>query len=235
MAIDLDEALDRLFSLPLEAFTKERNALAKVLRDEGREAEAADVAALKKPILSAWVTNQLVRRHPDDVRALVELQESLETASPERMRAGVKERRRSIAALTKRAQAILTETGRTPTSTLLQRVSQNLLDTATEEERIAILRGRLSADLQGSGMGMWAMPEIAEDETSKPSARDERARREAERLEEEARRAENEARELRYGARDAEVRAEEARLAADAAQRRAERARAKADAALEKL
>lgn len=232
---DLEDALDRLFAAPLESFTKERNALVKALRSEGRAEDADRIAGSKKPVLSAWVTNQLAHRHPDDVRALVELQESLESASAERMREGVTERRRLIAALTKKAQGILTGTGRTPTTTVLQRVSQNLLGTSTPEERAAILRGRLSADLDGSGMGMWSMPAVTEEAPSKSTAREERARREAERLEEEARAAENEARELRYAARDAEARASEAKLAADAAQRRAERARVRADAAMERM
>lgn len=232
---DLEDALDRLFASPLESFTKERNALVKALRSEGRTEEADRIAGLKKPVLSAWVTNQLAHRHRDDVRTLVDLQESLGSASAERMREGVTERRRLIAALTKKAQEILSDTGRTPTTTVLQRVSQNLLDTSTPEERAAILQGRLSADLDGSGMGMWSMPTVTEEAPSKPTAREERARREAERLEEEARAAENEARELRYAARAAEARASEAKLAADAAQRRAERARARADAAMERM
>jgi hypothetical protein len=234
--IDLDERLDHLFALPLEGFTKERDSLAKALRSEGREDDAAQVAGLRKPVLSAWVTNRLVHRHADEVHALAELQESLETASPDEMRAGIKRRRQLISGLTKKAAAILGEVGRSATSTVLQRVAQNLLDTSTPEERAALLRGRLSADLVGSGLGAWATQGAdVETGSSPPDARAERARREAERLEEEARGAENEARELSALARAAGKRAEQARLDAETAQRKAERARARADVALESL
>jgi hypothetical protein len=237
MATDLAARLDDLFSDPLDSFTKTRNALAKELREEGRAAEADEVAGLRKPVLSAWVTNQLVHRYPDEVRSLVELQESLESATPDEMRAGIKRRRELISDLTRKAAEVLESTGRSATTTLLQRVSQNLLDTSTPEERAAILAGRLSADLEGSGLGMWAAPpeEVVTTEKSPSSERDERKRREAERLEEEARAAENEARDLAALARDAEKRAQEARLDAESAHRKAERARAKADAALERL
>ena len=238
MTTDLDGALDGLFQAPLESFTKERNSIVKTLRAEGRDEEAARVGALKKPVLSAWVTNQLVRHHADDVRALVELQESLATASPDEMRAGIKRRRELITVLTRKAESVLDGVGRSANTTILQRVAQNLLDTSTPEGRETLLEGRLSADIEGSGLGMWAMPaveSIEESPDAAASARAERARREAERLEEEARAAENDARDLAALARDAEARAREAKLEAEAAQRRAERARSKADAAMEKL
>ena len=45
---------DRLFGLPLAEFTGERDALVRKLRDDGRRDEAAEVAALRKPVLAAW-------------------------------------------------------------------------------------------------------------------------------------------------------------------------------------
>ena len=238
MTTDLEGALDELFAVPLEGFTKRRNEIVKALRSEGREEEAASVAALRKPVLSAWVTNQLVRRDPDDVRALVELQESLASASPDEIRAGIKRRRELITILSRKAESILDDVGRTATTTVLQRVAQNLLDTSSAEGREALLEGRLSADLETSGLGMWAMPHVEavrDEATTVESARSERSRREAERLEEEARASETQARDLASAARAAEELAERARLDADSAQRRAERARARADNAIEKL
>ena len=235
MTTDLQGALDELFEAPLEGFTKQRNAIVRSLRSEGREGEATEVAALKKPVLSAWVTNQLVRRDPDDVRTLVDLQESLASASPDEMRAGIKRRRELVTALARKAESILDEVGRTATTTVLQRVTQNLLDSSSPEGREALLGGRLSTDIETGGLGMWATPDVEEAGDSPASTHSERARREAERLEEEARAAETEARDLASAARVAEERAGEARLEADSAQRRAERARARADKAMERL
>lgn len=52
-----DEAIDRLYQLPLEEFTAARNALAK---DAG--ARAPEIKRLEKPNLAAWAVNQLYWR-----------------------------------------------------------------------------------------------------------------------------------------------------------------------------
>jgi hypothetical protein len=46
--------IDRLYALPLEEFTHERDELAKRVRDEGDADAAAAVKALKKPAVAAW-------------------------------------------------------------------------------------------------------------------------------------------------------------------------------------
>ena len=52
---------NKLYGLPLERFTEERNALAKRLREEGQRDEAATVSKLRKPSVAAWAVNQIVR------------------------------------------------------------------------------------------------------------------------------------------------------------------------------
>ena len=49
---DIDDEIDALYQGPLDAFTDARNALAK-------SAKRADLKALQKPSLPAWVVNQL--------------------------------------------------------------------------------------------------------------------------------------------------------------------------------
>ena len=61
MAKAPDDAIDRLYGLPLEAFVGERDALAKELRAAGRRDEAAAVKALTKPTVAAWAVNQALR------------------------------------------------------------------------------------------------------------------------------------------------------------------------------
>ena len=70
---------DRLFGLPLAEFTGERDALVRKLRDEGRRDEAAEIAALRKPVLAAWVVNQLVRQRRAEVRELVRAAEAVKS------------------------------------------------------------------------------------------------------------------------------------------------------------
>src|SRR4051794_31350084 len=59
-----DERIRRLYGLPLDQFTAERNALAAELR-------SVDVKALRKPSAAAWAVNQLVRAEPELVEALL--------------------------------------------------------------------------------------------------------------------------------------------------------------------
>src|SRR5919202_7086126 len=66
------EAAERLYGLPLEDFTRERDALARELRRAGRRDEAGEVAKLPKPSQVAWAVNRLARDEPGLVRALVE-------------------------------------------------------------------------------------------------------------------------------------------------------------------
>ena len=67
----VDGEIDRLYGLPLAEFTPERDALARRLRAEGDTQRAAEVAALKKPVLAAWAVNRLVRAQRKDIDALV--------------------------------------------------------------------------------------------------------------------------------------------------------------------
>ncbi len=61
----LDEA-DDLYGLPLEEFTKARDALAKRLRGEKRREDADLVKGLKRPSVAAGAINLAVRRHGAD-------------------------------------------------------------------------------------------------------------------------------------------------------------------------
>src|SRR4051812_23137763 len=66
-----DERVARLYGLPLDRFTAERNALAAELSSDGDRDAAAAVKALRKPSAAAWAANQLVRAEPDLVEALL--------------------------------------------------------------------------------------------------------------------------------------------------------------------
>ena len=58
-ALDLDAALDTLFSTSPDGFVAERNALVKQLRGAKRREDAAAVAALRKPPRAVWALNHL--------------------------------------------------------------------------------------------------------------------------------------------------------------------------------
>ncbi len=69
----LDDPIDRLYQIDLEAFVAERNALAK---SSGR----ADVKSLQKPSVPAWAVNQLYWRHRGLFDRLVQAAEAMRDA-----------------------------------------------------------------------------------------------------------------------------------------------------------
>lgn len=72
MANQQDEAIDRLYQIPLEEFTAARNALAK---DAG--ARAPEIKKLEKPNLAAWAVNQLYWRSRKTYDDLIDAVEGL--------------------------------------------------------------------------------------------------------------------------------------------------------------
>ena len=69
-AQELETVVDALYALPPTEFIGRRNELAKALRSEKRQDDAARVATLAKPTAAAWALNQIARRRPDLVDAL---------------------------------------------------------------------------------------------------------------------------------------------------------------------
>ena len=98
---------DRLYGLPLDEFTRERDALARRLRGEGERDAAAEVTALRKPVLSAWVVNQLARRRKAEMRELLQAAKAVKAGrkdADERFRAAVE-------ALSRSGKALLADDG----------------------------------------------------------------------------------------------------------------------------
>src|SRR5262249_124985 len=71
------EGMGRVYGAAPDAFTKERDALARELKAAGRTAASAAVKALKKPSRSAWAVDQLARRFPDRIGALLKAGDEL--------------------------------------------------------------------------------------------------------------------------------------------------------------
>jgi hypothetical protein len=67
-----DAEAERLYGLEPEEFVAARDAAVKALRGEGRRAEAAAVAKLRKPSVAAWVVNRLARDEAGLVEALLD-------------------------------------------------------------------------------------------------------------------------------------------------------------------
>ncbi len=76
MTPKLDSRTDELYKLPLDEFTKARNALAKTLSGNDK----ASVASLAKPSVAMWAVNQLYWQDAPTYNALVNASEKLRAA-----------------------------------------------------------------------------------------------------------------------------------------------------------
>jgi hypothetical protein len=235
------DPVDRLFALPPEEFVAARDALAQQLRAEGDRARAAEVRALRRPTVAAWAVNQVARRRPADVAALVEVGEELHRAQ-RRALSGVREtglreasrrRRELVDGLVTAAVDALEEAGRAPGAHGDEIAATFEAASVDAEIGALVAAGRLSKEQQAVGgfaalAGLTVVPASRGDATVEDEQPDdgEEQRRAAQLAAARARAAE-----ARGAARAAERDAEEAaqtaqRLGreAEAAARAAERA-----------
>jgi hypothetical protein len=66
----MQDERDELADVRPEEFVAARDAAAKRLRSEGKAAEAAEVKKLRKPTVTRWVADQVLRHHAREVDAL---------------------------------------------------------------------------------------------------------------------------------------------------------------------
>ncbi len=223
--------VDDLYGLPLDKFTPERNALARELRNAGQRAEAAEVAALRKPSVAAWAVNQLVRTQRKDVSGLFEAGDALRSAQDDvvagrgdgrALRAAVERERAAVDALTGAARGLLTSEGHELSQTIIDRVADTLNAAALDDDaRARVKDGRLERELRHVGLGVGAtggLPAPAPARPKKQPAVDRAAEEQAERERAEARA------EARATEREARRRLERAERAHNAAAERRERA-----------
>jgi hypothetical protein len=146
-----------LYGLPLEEFTRARDELARELRKAGNREAADEVKALRKPSVSAWAVNQLARRHPQELKALVQAGDALRKAQRAAVSrgdaAGLRDAQRShrerLDELLATARHDLGTGGQT-----LQRVAQTLRAASVEKEASkALAAGTLTEDVSQSGFG----------------------------------------------------------------------------------
>ena len=157
---------DALYALPLEAFVAERKRLAGELKKQGDTAGARALEALAKPILSAWLTNQTVRRAAALVKELFAATSALAAAqgtpgaagdSTRKVQAAAAEQREVVARLTEVAQKIVDEAGMKADAAVIERVANNLRWGAIAgADHAALERGRLVHDVASPGFAAFA-------------------------------------------------------------------------------
>jgi hypothetical protein len=173
MAQAPDDAVDRLYGLPLDAFVGERDALAKELRGAGQRDEAAAVKALKKPSVAAWAVNQALRTQTKAARELWTAGDELAaaqeailagTGSGADLRAATERERAAVEPLVDAARGLLTATGGDLSEATIERVRQTLhagaIDPDAREEVASgrAVRERAPQGLFGGGVAEAPAP-----------------------------------------------------------------------------
>ncbi|NWF25835.1 hypothetical protein HW130_06075 [Streptomyces sp. PKU-EA00015] len=253
--MDLESILDELYGLRPQDFTAARNARAAEARRAGDPRLAERIKALRRPTVSAWAGNLLVRRDPERVRPLLALGEGLRSAhrglNGEQLRELSRQQHLLVSALAREARDLAAAEGQQVGESALREIEGTLhavlADPAAAEEWAAghldrpltppvgftaavadpgVVANRAPAPRPG-GRPQAEGPERA----AEPLGRERRAERdEARRAEQEQarRKAREQAASAEEEARDRE--AEHARAAAES-----ERADAQADEAAERV
>jgi hypothetical protein len=154
----VDEAADELYGLTPSEFTAARDARAKAAKQAGDKDAAREIKALRKPTVTAWLANQLVRHHAAEVGPLAELGAALREAtaalSGPQLRDLSRQRNEVVRALVRQARGLAAEAGQAVSEEVARGLEETLnAALADPAQAELLLQGRLSAQLRHSGYG----------------------------------------------------------------------------------
>lgn len=227
---DTNEPVDLLYGLPLGEFTAARDQLVAELRESGHRDAAARVKKLRRPSVSAWVVNQLVRHHRSEVQDLLSVGDdvrkgqraALSGGGAEGIREITTRRRRVVDRLLDGAEDLLAKAGQATSRSTLDKVGDTLMAATVDEEAAEAVRaGRLERELAPTS-GFETLAGQIPAPTKSASKRDQQARERAQRAQDQARDAEEAAEEADREARRLKLLADQTRLDAERARRRAD-------------
>lgn len=152
------EAADELYGLTPKEFVAARDARAEELKAAGEADAAREVAALRRPTVPAWLANQLVREHADEIDPLIELGAGLREASAAlsgpKLKELSKQRGQLVQALVRQARKDAHAAGQAVTEDAARGLEQTLHAALADERAGELLReGRLSEVLQHDAFG----------------------------------------------------------------------------------
>lgn len=143
---DVEAILDELYTTPPSDFVTRRETAAAAARTAGQVDDARRIHAARRPTLSAWAANLLLRSQPEESRQFLELGQALRAAYQAMDAGGLKDlsaqRRRVVSALSQQAAELAGEAG----YRLSQSVRQDL-----EETLRAVLADPDAADQWAGG------------------------------------------------------------------------------------
>jgi hypothetical protein len=166
-----------LYGLPLEEFTRERDALARELKRAGKKEAAEEIRALRKPPVFVWAINQAARRRPEVARALVKAGAELRKAqrgaisgrSPGGLQEATRAHRALVDELTAAAHEALEERGGVAPA-VVTKVAQTLRAASVDKEASkALVAGTLAEDVEQVGFGPLLSAVPSRPRTTRPA------------------------------------------------------------------
>ncbi|GAA1751652.1 hypothetical protein [Agromyces humatus] len=152
----LTEIAAELYGLLPDEFTAARNERGRAARGDDRDL-AARIQDLKRPSPAAWLVNQLVRRRPTEVGAVLELGADLRAAQDDLDAAQLaqltRQRRQLVTVLAREAGQLAEELGNPVRGPVLDQVAQTLQAAMSDVAATAAVRtGRLVRGLEAVGL-----------------------------------------------------------------------------------
>jgi hypothetical protein len=171
----LDAAADELYGLPVSEFTAARDRHAADARQAGDRELAARIKKLRRPTVSAWLTNQLVRQKGDEVAALLRLGSALRDAqahlATDDLRRLSQQAQQVVTALGRDARQVAQDAGQRIADGAVHELEETLhaalADPAASDE---VQAGHLTSALSYAGFGSVDVP-AAGSAASRASAR----------------------------------------------------------------
>ena len=150
-----DDAITKLYAVPLDAFTRERDALATALTKAGHSDQARVMRQLRRPSAPLWATNQLARVDAERLEVFLESVVQIrktQLRDPRAAAEALTRQRRELQHLVRRAGELLAKHGARATPDAERRISDTLLGAAVDRDRADELRhGRLTQELAAPG------------------------------------------------------------------------------------
>ncbi len=156
--MDLESTATELYGLAPGEFVAARTEAEKRARAAGDRELAGSIHALAKPTAAAWIANQLVRQHPEEIAGLRELGAGLRAATAtlerEQLTSLSQQQNRVIAALVAQGRSLAKAAGHAM-SEATERGLEATLRAALADEDLAdqLIAGRLVTALEHIGFG----------------------------------------------------------------------------------
>lgn len=234
--MDLDTVTAELYAASLDDFMPQRTALSKQAKADGDKDLAATIAKLRKPSVSAWAINMLVRDSPREVDQLLELGAAFRQAQDDldgaELRGLTRQRQALIGAVVESAREVASDHGRPISEAMSAEIEQTFRAAMADAEAAEAVRGgALTTAISATGLGSLKISDVAAttrpilELVRKPAAKrgaapkpDPKADAEREEREEQARLAKIAAEQLAEAERAADIAADRLKAADDALQ-----------------